>query len=138
MNHSDRVIKWGDNGIEVISKKRALATAGVEHHEARAAALSYNSTGNEYEDRKRYIVAVHHGKRARNERERADRLLVLKTHYASIVEMTKAALKALDSHDSAAQMRQTVKHCQMRLCILMDEADAAARALIEVDAADEE
>ena len=122
----------------IISKKRALATDGGKHHEARAAALSNNSTGNEYDVRKRVLVAVHHGKRARNERERDARLHVLATHGASIRDVAKAALKALDSHDSAAQMRQTVKHCQMRLCILMDEADAAARALIEVDAADDE
>ena len=138
MNHSDRVIKWGDNGIEVISDKILQTRESGKRHRIRAENLSSIDDGDGYNKRMRDLVAEHHEESAANDHERADRLLVLKTHYASIVEMTKAALKALDSHDSAAQMRQTVKHCQMRLCILMDEADAAARALIEVDAADDE
>ena len=69
--------------------------------------------------------------------EQHDRLHVIATHRASIHKMATTALEALGSHENAAKMRHTVKHCQMRLCVLMDDANAAARALIVADAADE-
>ena len=77
------------------------------------------------------VVAQHYEKRAMSE------LHVLDTHGASILKVAKTAMEALDPQNSAAEMRHVVKNCRMRLDVLMDEANAAARALAESDAADE-
>ena len=135
MSHSYDELGWDG---EIINKESARAKVSVQNHKARAANLSNDDTGNAYNKRMRELLVRHHEKRAIGEHERDASLHVLATHGASIRKFANAALKALDSHENAAAMRHIVKDCQMRLCILMDDARAAARALIEVDAADDE
>jgi hypothetical protein len=124
---SEHGLKWA-NGV--ISTERARTQDAVQYHAGRAAQLSSVNDGNQYNKRLRNVVAQHYEKRAMNEHER---LHVLDTHGASILKVAKTALDALDTQNSAAEMRNVVKNCRMRLGILMDEANAAARGLAEAD-----
>ena len=124
---SEHGLKWA-NGV--ISTERARAQDAVQYNAGRAAHLSDVNDGNQYNKRLRNVVAQHYEKRAMSEHER---LHVLDTHGASILKVAKTALEALDPQNSAAEMRHVVKNCRMRLGVLMDEANAAARALAEAD-----
>ena len=115
MHHSEHGLKWA-NGV--ISSKR---DAGMDAHLSDV----------------RDVVSQRYEKRAMNEHERNERLHVLDTHGAAILKVAKTAMEALDPQNSAAEMRHVVKNCRMRLGVLMDEANAAARALAESDAADD-
>ena len=134
MPFSEHGLKWA-NGV--ISTERARTQDAVKYHAGRAAHLSDVNDGNQYNTRLRNVVVQHYKKRAMSEHERNERLHVLDTHGASILKVAKTAMEALDPQNSAAEMRHVVKNCRMRLDVLMDEANAAARALIESDAADE-
>ena len=75
------------------------------------------------------VISTERARAHTNEHE----LHVLDTHRASILKVAETALDALDTQNSAAEMRHVVKNCRMRLGILMDEANAAARGLAEAD-----
>ena len=122
MTVSAMALKW-DNGIFSMGKAQ-------DFHNGRAAQVPDDNDGNQYNKRPRDVVSQQYEKRAMN-------LHVLDTHGASILKVAKTAMEALDPQNSAAEMRHVVKNCRMRLDVLMDEANAAARALIESDAADE-
>jgi hypothetical protein len=106
MPQSYKDLKWAGG---IISNK--MDKGDFNHRTTRAAKLS--SDGN----------------------ERNERLRVLDTHGASILKVAEMALEALNSRENASNMRHVVKNCQMRLGVLMDEANAAARALIAADEA---